>query len=178
MIQLVASGSNGDVFLDLYEQDPIKLNFNIEDVLDVAVQSEYTRTFRVPATLKNTNFFQSAFEINGFDFDVTVRREARILIGGAEFRKGEIRLQKIYKNEPKNQIDYEIIFLGSVKNLGSKLGNKTINDLDLSAYNHDLTYANISQSWGAFPEGGLTDGLFNGDVVYPLVDFGNNITIK
>ena len=173
MIQLVANGNNGDVFLDLYEQDPIKLTFNIEDTLDVAVQSEYTRQFRVPATLKNTNFFESAFEINGQDFDVTVRREARILIGGAEFRKGEIRLQKIYKNEPKNIIDYEIIFLGSTKNLGTSLGNKTINDLDLSSYIHDLNYTNVSASWQAFPQGGLTDGLFNGDIVYPLVDFGN-----
>ena len=173
MIQLTASGSNGEIFLDLYEQDPIKLNFNIEDVLDVAVKSEFSRQFRVPATLKNTNFFQSVFEVNGQDFDVTQRRQARILIGGAEFRIGEIRLQKIYKDELSGKIDYEVVFLGSTKNLGSEIGNKVINDLDLSSYIHEINYENVSGSWAAYPEGGLTDGLFNGDIIYPLVDFGN-----
>jgi len=173
MIQLIVEGSNGEVFLDLYENDPIKLTFNIEDVLDVAVQSEYARQFRVPATPKNSQFFESAFEINGLDFDVTTIKPARIAIGGSDFRRGEIRLQKIYKNELNGKFDYEVIFLGATKSLGTSIGTQTINDLDLSAYEHDLNYTNVTTSWGAYPQGGLTDGLFNGDIVYPLVDFGN-----
>lgn len=169
MVQLEIEG----VFVDLYEQDPIKLNFNIEDIVDVAIQSEYSRQFRVPATDHNYDVFKTLFDVEGFDFDVTQKREASILIDGAEFRRGEVRLLNIYRSDSENKIDYEIVFLGSTKNLGSKLGNKTISQLDMTAYEHEITYTNIRDSWEAFPEGGLTDGLFDGDIIYPLVDFGN-----
>lgn len=169
MIQLEIEG----VFVDLYDSDPIKLNFNIEDLTDVSIKSEYSRQFRVPATAHNSQLFQTLFEVEGYDFDVTQKREASILIDGAEFRRGEVRLLNIYRNDRDNKVDYEVVFLGSAKSLGSKMGNASLNDLDFTSYIHDIDYTNVTNSWQAFPEGGLTDGLFNGDVIYPLVDFGN-----
>ena len=169
MIQLEIEG----VFVDLYDNDPIKLNFNIEDLTNVSIKSEYSRQFRVPATAHNSQLFKTLFEVEGYDFDVTQKREASILIDGAEFRRGEVRLLNIYRNDRDNKVDYEVVFLGSSKSLGSKMGNKSLNDLDLSAYEHFVNYTNVTNSWQAFPEGALTDGLFNGDIIYPLVNFGN-----
>ena len=111
--------------------------------------------------------------IEGVDFDVTVRKGATVLIDGAEFRSGHIRLQKIYVNKLQDKIEYEIVFMGETRDFATALSDKKLKDLDLSAYDHDLTYTNIVNSWQAYPEGGLTDGLFNGDILYPLIDFGD-----
>lgn len=169
MVQLVVNG----LFLDLYEESPIKLNFSIEDITDTQARSVFSRTFRVPATRDNNRFFQHAFEINGIDFDVTQKYDAQILVDGAEFRRGQFRLQKIYINEAGDQVDYECLFLGETRSFSSAVGEGYLNELDLSEYNHVNNYANVTQSWQAYPEGSLTDGLFDGDILYPLIDFGN-----
>jgi hypothetical protein len=170
MVQLVVN----DIFLDLYENDPPKLTYSIEDLLDTKVTSVYSKTFRVPATKQNTRFFKSAFEINGFDFDVTVKVDASILLNGSELRKGQIRLQKIYLTNEGNAADYEIIFLGESRNFASDVGPGFISDLDYSELDTALTYANISASWAAYPQSSsLTAGLHSGSLLFPLVDFGN-----
>lgn len=170
MVQLEIEG----VFVDLYEQDPIKLNFNIEDVVDVEIQSEYSRQFRVPATDHNYSLFQTLFDVEGYDFDVTQKRESSILVNGAEFRRGEVRLLNIYRSDAENKVDYELVFLGSSKSLSSQIGNGSMADLDFSAYIHDVTRDNVIASWQAYPEGSITAGLFEGDVLWPIVDFGNS----
>lgn len=169
MTQLVIEG----IFIDLYENDPPRITLNIEDIQDTKTVSAYTQTFRVPATTSNYEFFKSAFEINGLDFDVTVKKSAQILFNGAEFVSGEVRLQKIYENKISNKIDYELIFLGETKDFSSNVGNSFLCDLDSSELNHEFTIENVQASWQAYPQGSTTDGLLNGDVLYPLVNFGN-----
>ena len=163
----------GDIILDLYQFDPPKLNFNIEDITDTAAKSEFTRTFRIPATPNNNEFFETAFEINGQDFDVTVKIPAKLYVDGNLFRDGELRLNNIYITRENEKIDYECVFFGNVRNLVSSIGEGTLNQLNLSAYDHTLTTQIIVDSWQAYPEGSTTDGLLNGDVLYPLIDFGN-----
>lgn len=163
----------GDIILDTYEFDPPKLNFNIEDISDTATKSEFTRTFRIPATPNNNEFFETAFEINGQDFDVTVKIQCDLYVNGNLFRRGELRLQNIYITRENERIDYECVFFGTVRNLSASIGEGTLNQLDLSEYNHTLFTDTIVDSWQAYPEGGNTAGIFNGDIIYPLVDFGN-----
>lgn len=163
----------GDTYLDLYQFDPPKLNLSIEDITDAAARSYFTKTFRLPATANNSTFFNTAFEINGQDFDVTVKIPAQLMIDGNLFTDGELRLNKVYISRENEKIEYECAFFGSVRSLGTSIGEGTLNLLDLTDYNHILTTDTIVQSWQAYPEGGDTDGLLNGNVIYPLVDFGN-----
>ena len=164
----------GDIILDLYEFDPPKLNFNIEDITDTAAKSEFTRTFRIPATPNNNEFFETAFEINGQDFDVTVKIQADLYVDGNLFRQGELRLNNIYITRENERIDYEVIFFGSVRTLATSIGEGTLNQLNLTGYNHTITTQKIVDSWQAYPQTtGATEGFFNGDIVYPLVNFGN-----
>ena len=166
----------GDIYLDLYQFDPPKLNFAIEDITDTSARSEFTQTFRIPATANNAQFFETAFEITGFDFDITQKIDAELMIDGVLFRQGELRLNNIYITRENEKIDYEVIFFGSTRSLATSIGEGTINELDLSAYDHNLTSNNIVLSWQAFPEGASTDGLLNGNVIYPLIDHGNTYT--
>jgi hypothetical protein len=171
MVQLVVDG----IFLDLYEDDPLKLNIIFDDS-DFGVVSDYSKSFRVPATKQNNLFFQQAFEINGIDFDVSVKREAQILVNGTEYKQGEIRLLKVYLSQDSKYADYEIFFLGEKKNLQTSIGEKTLCQLNLTGLTHTLDWSAITTSWEAYPSGTTTSGLFQGDVIYPLVDFGNSYT--
>lgn len=189
MIQLVVN----DIFLDLYENDPPKLTYSIEDITDTKITSVYSKTFRVPATKNNTEFFKTAFEINGFDFDVTAKASAQILYNGDTLRRGYISLTKIFLTNYGDAADYEVVFLGETRDFITELNkrsgsrNEFINSLDYSDLNFTLTWATISQSWqayrtndydnnGDFTYGDVNGGLYSGSLIFPLVDFGNTYT--
>lgn len=174
----------GQWFLDLYETEPIKLNLSIEDITNADASSTFSRTFKVPATRHNEEFFQNAYEVDGVDFDVTIKKPAIVLVDGAEFKRGHVRLQKIYTNADRNTIEYELLFLGETRDFASRLADKRMcelvfrdaqGNLDLlPATGNYFTRQEIIDSWQAYPEGAtLTSGLHNGDILFPLVDHGN-----
>ena len=163
----------GGVYLDLYENDPITLNISSEALENTDTKSAYSRQFRVPNSQTNSQFFETAFFVNGYDFDVTAKQDAVILIDGDEYKRGFIRLIKIYVNEPLESVDYEIVFYGETATLSASIGAGFLSDLQFPEYNHLSSYTNVTNSWQAYPEGNIDDGLFDGDVVYPLVNFGN-----
>ena len=173
MVQLRVENNGEYIFLDLYDTEPIKLTLSIEDITSTEARSVFSRSFRVPSTGKNNQFFDFAFLVEGVDFDVTQRKSATILVDGAEFKSGHVRLQRIIRNKSKDSIEYEIVFMGETRDFATALSDKRLTDLDLSEYDHPLDYAHVTDSWQAYPEGGLTDGLFNGDILYPLIDFGD-----
>jgi len=161
-------------YLDLYETEPLKLNFSIEDIQNADAKSTFSRSFRVPSTTKNNEFFKMAFLVEGIDFDVTVKVLADIEVGGALFRSGHVRLQNIFVNREKDTIDYEILYMGETRDFSSAIGEKTLCQLDGTSLIHALNYSNVLQSWQAFPQGTSgNSGLLGGDVIYPLVDHGN-----
>ena len=183
------------LFIDLYDTEPIKLTLSIEDITQADATSVFSKTFRVPATRDNNEFFQNAFEIDGINYDVTIKNPAQILVDGAEFRVGHIRLQKIYINDDLDKIDYELLFLGETRDFSSTISDKTLcqivmTDFDWqSEYGLPVTYTNAADfnpaggysyadqtgSWQAYPQSMLiTDGFAGGDILFPLIDHGNS----
>ena len=197
MIQLKVYKTKGDndtaLFLDLYETEPIKLTLSIEDITQADATSVFSKTFRVPATRHNNEFFENAFEIDGIDFDVTVKNSAEIIVDGAEFRQGHVRLQKIFRNHDLDRIDYELLFLGETRDFSSTIAEKTLCEINMTDFTWEdsegVTYVeytdaldyfgpytktNIVQSWGAFPENAsLTGGFADGNIIFPLINHGN-----
>ena len=176
-------------FLDLYESQPIKLNLSIEDITNADATSAFSRTFRVPATRRNNEFFDNAWDIDGILYDVTLKKPAQILVDGAEFKVGHVRLQKIYVNSDQDRIDYELLFLGETRDFSSIIAEKPMCQLIMSDFdwpNNPVAYTNaadfvgpfgytdITGSWDAYPENpGLTAGYADGDLLFPLIDHGN-----
>ena len=186
MIQLKvypnAGASNTDsIFLDLYETQPIKLTLSIEDITSADATSVFSRTFKVPGTRTNNIFFKNAFEIDGTDFDITIKKPAEILVDGSEFKTGHVRLQKIFANEDLDKIDYQLLFLGETRDFSSAIGELTMCQLTLSAFDWkrpdgtiyleydqanidafsgDPSYVKVTDSWDAFPQGyDVTTGI-------------------
>ena len=194
MIQLKLFKTQGDpdsaIFIDLYDTEPIKLTLSIEDITTADASSVYSKTFRVPASRNNNQFFKNAFEIDGIDYDVTIKKPAEILVDGAEFKSGHIRLQRIYTNGDQDKIDYELLFLGETRDFSSAIGDKTMCIIQMTDFNWqnlpqnytnaaDFTgpfgYSAITSSWNAYDgtNGTITSGYADGDLLFPLIDHGN-----
>lgn len=163
--------------LDLFETDPVKLTLTAESITDAGeIESTYSRNFRLPQSKANDDFFKWWFNVNGIDFDVTKKINAELWVNGVYFKAGQLRLSKIFVNRETEGYEYEVLFLGAIRNFASAVGEGFLNSLDLSAYNHAQTPTNIATSWQAYPQGTSTAGLFNGDILYPMIDFGNTYT--
>jgi hypothetical protein len=159
------SGYAAYLELDLYAQEPIKLTKSVSDLYEpTATTSVFSRQFRVPNTNSNGDFFKAVFNVNATDFDATKKASAYINIDGAYFTSGYIKLDAIIRNDRDGKIDYEILFLGETANFGGIVSPKDLSILSLANYAHPVTYQNIRNSW--------TYNLFNGDIVYPLAEWG------
>jgi hypothetical protein len=163
--------------LDLFETDPVKLTLTAESITDAGeIESTYSRNFRLPQSKANDDFFKWWFNVNGIDFDVTKKINAELWVNGVYFKAGQLRLSKIFVNRETEGYEYEVLFLGAIRNFASAVGEGFLNSLDFTAYNHEQTPANIALSWQAYPQGSSTAGLFNGNILYPMIDFGNTYT--
>ena len=187
--QSEASTDAEAIFLDLYETQPIKLTLSVEDITTADATSVFSRTFKVPATRHNNEFFQNAFELDGIDFDITIKKPAQILVDGSEFKVGHVRLQKIYANGDLDKIDYELLFLGETRDFSSIIGEKPLCQLVMTDFDWDdnpveytnaadfigpFNYNDVVGSWNAYPENAsLTAGTADGDLLFPLIDHGN-----
>ena len=185
-------------WIDLYDSEPIKLTLSIEDITNTDTTSTFSRTFKVPGTRSNAAFFKNAFDVDGILYDVTVKKPAEILVGGAEFKTGHIRLQRIYLNTQLDRVDYELIFFGETRDFSSIIGDRALCELsmpDLIGGDRPLdpdvitpfTAVSAQLSWQAYPQAyipstgvpytpSLTTGLHNGNIIYPLIDHGNTYT--
>lgn len=169
-------------WLDLYESEPIKLTLSIEDITNADATSTFSRAFKVPGTRKNAEFFKNSFDVDGTLFDVTIKKPAEILVDGAEFKQGHVRLQKIFTNTEQDRYDYELLFLGETRDFSSKIGDKglcqlVMPDLVGGVGGTAFDTQDAITSWAAYPEtASLTAGLHNGNIIYPLIDHGNTYT--
>lgn len=173
-VQRVYNFTLYDEILDLYESEPIRINLQVEDFLKGQPVTDFTNAFRIPATEKNERIFKNLFEINGIDFDVTRSITAYLQYDdGSIFKKGQLRLLKIYYSE-NNKADYECVFLGLQRDFFTELGDTTLCQLNMADLAHEFNYTTIEQSWEAYPNStDLNAGLLNGDILYPLIDFGD-----
>ena len=168
--------------LDVFEGFNFSLNYGIADIRSPEKRStEYSKTIKCPATQNNDELLGHIYDINisnshdanndniSVNFNPNKKAEARVIADGVEVMAGVMQLRKILKRE--NAYTYEIVFIGKLLNIFSKLGDKQLNGIDdrginflnLSEYNHILTRQAQVDSWTAT----IGEGY-----VYPLIDWG------
>ena len=166
--------STGWTELDCIDADPIRLTLSIDELADITmVSSVFSRSFQVPSTVRNEQFFSTAFMVTGTNFNAATKADAYIQVNGQFFTAGNIRLQKIQVDEKTSSVNYLIIFMGETSDFSSQVGSKLLTDLDFTHLNHTRNYDNIVESWFADPAD-PAQGLLNGDILYPLIEWGYN----
>ncbi|GAF88277.1 unnamed protein product, partial [marine sediment metagenome] len=157
--------------IDIDKNVVFPISYSISDVRQPNKRkSNSSKTIILPGTKRNNTFFRSAYNLTisdvrqdslGFDFDSTLRYPARVLRNGKEVFNGTVNLQKVVQTKGTNS--FHILLYSETTNMFQQLGDVTVAELGWSAYDHVLSYANITASWSA---------LVGSSYWYPLIDFG------
>ena len=159
-----------DVILDLFADEEIKLSDNVTGLFDLGVlPTDFTRQIQLPGTKKNNAFFEHVYDIsvlNPDTFATNIKVPCYLDFDGLYLSQGYLQLNKVNIYANKFIDSYEVSVYGALSAFGIQINKAFLTDLsNLSIYNHTASYNNISASWGG--------NLFNGDIVYPLADYGS-----
>jgi hypothetical protein len=159
-----------DVILDLFADEDIKLSDNVTGLFDLGVlPTDFTRQIQLPGTKKNNAFFEHVYDIsvlNPDTFSTNVKVPCYLDFDGLYLAQGYLQLNKVNIYANKFIDSYEVSVYGALSAFGIQINKAFLTDLtSLSIYNHTASYNNITSSWSG--------SLFNGDIVYPLADYGS-----
>jgi hypothetical protein len=159
-----------DVQLDLFEDEEILLSDNVTGLFDLGViPADFTRQITLPGSKKNNAFFEHVYDISVFNpdtFATNIKVPCYLDFDGIYLAQGYLQLNKVNVLYNKFIDSYEVSIYGAVSSFARTINRAYLTDLTtLEKYNHTASYNNISASWGG--------NLFNGDIVYPLADYGS-----
>ena len=163
--RLVANGTQ----LDLFDDEDIQLSNNVTGLFDIGVlPSDFTRQITLPGTKVNNAFFEHVYDISidsPFLFATNIKVPAYFDFDSVYLSQGYLQLNKVNVRANKYIDSYEVTIYGTLSSFGRDINRNFLTDLSsLTSYNHTSSYDNISASWSG--------GLFSGDIVYPLADYG------
>ena len=152
------------------------LSFSISDVSKPDKRkSNHSKTVKIPNSKIANGVFGHAFEINLVDgsFDTSKKVDMVYLAGGQVILEGYARLKSIETTDNVD-INYNLILMGEVANLFSKVKGKVLGDIDLSEYDHPLDDGAVTDSWATqiLQNGILIPFQLGRGYVYPLIDYG------
>jgi hypothetical protein len=171
--------------LDLYKDISAEFTYNIDDVKDFSSRNtNFSKTIVIPGNATNNKLFGHIFEFGnsnfynptadnvGYNFNAAKSAACVVYVDKIQIFKGVIRLLEIIIDN--GSIEYECAVFGELGGLVSAIGNKKIEDLDFSAYNHVWERDNIVNSWNQ-ASGSTASGM---GYYYPLIDYGQVSTNK
>lgn len=155
------------------EQSEIALTKELQDIRQFNDKSgEYSKDFNIPFHPDNDNFFKDCFEISTFNsFNPNKKIQAIIYDDGIEQIRGFLVLNLIVTKG--HQHYYNVNVFGGGLIFFNELKKLKLNDLDWSDMLHVFNYDNIIGSWY---DDGKTAQVAGEKFVYPVVDYGQQIT--
>lgn len=145
------------ILLDIEEKDnPIQLTYAVNDLAELKDRQAYsTNTFKIPHTANNDFACGLPGDPNLIQLQPYRRNTARILQNGIEVLQNGIAIIR------SSAGSIEIQILSGLIGFFDLLGDKSISDLDLSAYDHVWNINTVSASQSN------TEGF-----IYPVIDYG------
>jgi hypothetical protein len=194
IINQIAGANIVEYELDLFDNVPIPVNKSIIDIQNIAERkSDFTKTITLPGTHNNNDIFSNIFNLarsvendNTYnfapDFNPNLKAYAILYKNGIVQIKGYLQLTNINVTDDY-EIEYEVIIIGRTANLFQDLGDKKLNELDLSAFDHTWNYTNISASWTpssviGYYYGLIDNGLSSNQQGYYTENFKPQIFLK
>ena len=167
--RLVANGQQ----LDTFKDEDIKLSNNVTGLFDLGIlPSDFTRQITLPGSKVNNAFFEHVYDISidsPFLFATNIKVECYLDFGGIYLSQGYLQLNKVNVMANKFIDSYEVTVFGTLSSFGRDTNRSFLTDLSsLQQYNHTSSLQSITASWAG--------DLFNGDIVYPLAEYGQQIT--
>jgi hypothetical protein len=178
---------DGQVILDLYEDENIPLTLSVDDFKNVAekVQS-YSKAFNLPATKRNNQIFENLFELtrsaqNFLTFNPYAKTKSVLKQDGFTLFEGYLRVLDIQDKE--GEISYNVNLYSEVISFADTLKDKTFSQLYFTELEHLYNKTQIKNSWNDSGTGiaytnSSTSGFRNAfsTVKYPFVDWSHSYT--
>jgi hypothetical protein len=163
--------ANGEI-LDIFKDEEILLSDNVTGLFDLGVlPADFTRQISLPGTKKNNAFFEHVYDISVFNpdtFATNIKVPAYFDFDGIYLAQGYLQLNKVNVLANKFIDSYEVSIYGAISAFARQVNRSYLTDLiSLAEYNHTSSFNNISASWAG--------NLFNGDIVYPLAEYGQKL---
>ena len=169
-----------DQLIDLLKDIGTDFTYTIDDVREFGSRNtSFSRTISIPATAKNNKILGFAFDLGmahehnmdlpnvATNFTPSQAAKCEVYIDKIQIFKGVIRILEIVMN--KGIIEYQCAVFGELSGFITELGNKRLEDLDFSEYNHTWNVTTIQNSW---------DTIAGSGYYYPLIDYGDVSTNK
>jgi len=156
--------------VDLYADESMQLNRQVKDYTDIStVFTDFSKSFNIPATDTNNAIFQNFFDENVLlqSWNQNYALDSQIFVHGLPVFNGVVELLEV-KFTNGLPSDYSIVFYGQGKNIMVGWGEKTLPELDWSAYNHSISNAIAVSSWSG--------GLLAGKILWDFKDYGYGLT--
>lgn len=169
-----------DQLIDLLKDIGTDFTYTIDDVREFGSKNtSFSRTISIPATARNNKILGFAFELNmhhdhnmdlpnvNTNFTPAQAAKCEVYIDKIQIFKGVIRILEIVSNN--NTTEYQCAVFGELGGFITELGNRRLEDLDFSEYNHTWNVTAIQNSW---------DTINGSGYYYPLIDYGDVSTNK
>ena len=170
MNNLVLRCTYDGVTYDLDTPNDIDFRVDLSAVENTQIGSVFgvaSQQFDLPSSKNNDKFFNLAYSINATGVKGMKNSvDCQVLQGGTEIYKGNLILDEVITDGGADST-YKVTVVNETIDFQTVIQDQYIRDLDFSDYSHDYTMANITGSWE-------TSSFFNGDVFYPLVDYGTD----
>ena len=144
---------DGQVIVDLYEDEDIPLSLSIDDFtkFDEKIQS-YSKSFDLPATKRNNKIFSNIFDVtrtySGISFNPYAQTKAVLKQDSFTIFDGYLQLTDILTKN--NQTSYTVNLYCKAISLIDEIKERTIGDLTaLEELAHSYKRTNIQDSWGS-----------------------------
>ena len=173
--------------IDVNEGLSLALTYAIADIKEPDKKnSTFSKTAYAPGTQLNNKFFGQVWNVNTSinssgttnfnpNFNPNLKASAIITKNDSVVFTGIAQLLDI-KLLDNYEIEYELAFFGELINLFQTIENRTLDQLDLSEYDHLYTAQVQRNSWDyAITKNGASYPFTLGEgYVYPMIDYGYN----
>jgi len=169
-----------DYRLDLVQDISTEFTYTIDDITDFGSKNtSYSKTISITGTAKNNKIFGFVFDLGNandtddnlpnvnYNFNASKQANCKIFIDRVQIFKGTLRILEIVIDD--KTIEYQCSVFGELGGFITSLGNKRLQDLNFSEYDHVYNVDNIKASWNTIAGSGY---------YYPLIDYGNVSTDK
>ena len=183
--------ADGQVIVDLYEDENIPLTLSIDDFTNVAekVQS-YSKAFKLPGTKRNNLIFDNIFEITrtaqkSLLFNPYRRTQCCLKENGIILFEGYLRLIDVQDKEGERS--YNVNLYSDNIALADVLKDRKFRDIGFEELEHLYDKSNIKRSWNDNAAAGAAIAWTNANisgfrtdyqtVKYPFVDWNHQFKI-
>ena len=158
--------------LDTSENIPFRLD--ISAIQNNSIGSNFglaSQNITLPGTKNNNKFFQAAFNVNspnvrGFKRSIP----CQVIQEGAAVFTGNLILNNVITDGVADT-NYDITLVNETVDFATLVSEQYLSELDYSDLDHDFTPLNVTASFNS------DNSFLNGDVYYPLVDYGVDGTV-